>query len=143
MDTSLALTNLRPSTTPCYALEKLESRVYAWIRATGIYEPGGWARTAIHVRIAGILEALGVEYTLKGRALYFTLLDNEKEPYTFWSVDPKSFLEEFFVIKNLTACKSSIQLKNADDELAFMLLTSVEGYRYQGKNAHITKVYKA
>lgn len=143
MDSSTTLPDIRSDGVFDLSLNRLESRIYAWIRTTGAYEKGGWARTAIHVRLVGILEVLGIEYTLKGRALYFTLLDNEEEPYTFWSVDPIAFLEEFFVIKNLTACKSSIQLKNADDELAFMLLTSVAGYRYQGNNAVITKVYKA
>lgn len=115
------------------------SRLYAWVRTTGKNEPDGWAHAQTHVRLLDLLDTLEIEYTHKGRSVYFTLPDNQMD---FWSVNGDSFLEEFFVIKNLTVCKSSIRLLSQDDEFAFMLMTSEYGYVYDSINQLVRAVYK-
>ena len=141
MDNGLKIPDLQSDPTDG-ELKGLLSRLYAWVRSTGKYQAGGWACAEAHYRLVELLQTLELEYTFKGRAIWFTLLDISGEPLDFWAVKGSSFFEEFFVIKNLTPCKSSIQLKSTDDKLAFMLLADVEGYAYESTNERIIAVYK-
>ena len=118
------------------------SRVYAWVRTTGKYEVGGWARAQTHVRLLDLLESLGIQHTHKGKSVYFTLLDDTMEPIDLWSVKGDSFIEEFFVIKNLTACNSRIKLLDQEEEFAFMCMTSEHGYVYNSVDHIVKAIYK-
>jgi len=121
----------------------LLSRVYAWVRATGQYHSGGWSEAQSHVRLVELLDSLGITGTHKGRKVYFTLLTDEKEPLDFWSIKGDSFLEETFVIKHLTACKSNIRLISQDDEFAFMFMASEHGYTFSRNQDTITRITKS
>lgn len=122
--------------------QSIRSRLYAWVRTTGKYKRGGWACASTHPRVIAALQSLELDYTCKGRAVWFTLLDDNQEMIDFWSTSGIPFLEEIFVIKNLTACKSSIQLKSNDDEMAFMLLTDMNGYVYESTGDTVMSIYK-